>query len=169
MKDSKDEVIYVGKAKNLKNRVKSYFVGAHNEKTTLLISEIRDFSYLITNNELESLILEINLIKRYLPKYNIKLVDDKSYPYIKFSKGEYPRLIVMRSNTPTQKAFGPYPNGYSARMTVDLLNKLYPFRNCVTIPKKPCLYYHLGQCLARCIFDVSKKNITKWLKKLLDF
>ena len=169
MKDSKDEVIYVGKAKNLKNRVKSYFVGAHNEKTTLLISEIRDFSYLITNNELESLILEINLIKRYLPKYNIKLVDDKSYPYIKFSKGEYPRLIVMRSNTPTQKAFGPYPNGYSARMTVDLLNKLYPFRKCVTIPKKPCLYYHLGQCLAPCINDVSKEEYNQMIKEVTRF
>ena len=169
MKDSKDEVIYVGKAKNLKNRVKSYFVGAHNEKTTLLISEIRDFSYLITNNELESLILEINLIKRYLPKYNIKLVDDKSYPYIKFSKGEYPRLIVMRSNTPTQKAFGPYPNGYSARMTVDLLNKLSPFRKCVTIPKKPCLYYHLGQCLAPCINDVSKEEYNQMIKEVTRF
>lgn len=169
MKDSKDEVIYVGKAKNLKNRVKSYFVGAHNEKTTLLISEIRDFSYLITNNELESLILEINLIKRYLPKYNIKLVDDKSYPYIKFSKGEYPRLIVMRSNTPTQKAFGPYPNGYCARMTVDLLNKLYPFRKCVTIPKKPCLYYHLGQCLAPCINDVSKEEYNQMIKEVTRF
>lgn len=169
MKDNQGEVIYVGKAKNLKNRVKSYFVGAHNEKTTLLISEIRDFSYLITNNELESLILEINLIKRYLPKFNIKLVDDKSYPYIKFSKGPYPRLIVLRSNTPTEKAFGPYPNGYSARMTVDLLNKLYPFRKCVTIPKKPCLYYHLGQCLAPCINDVSKDEYNQMMKEVTKF
>ena len=169
MKDDQGEVIYVGKAKNLKNRVKSYFVGAHNEKTTLLISEIRDFSYLITNNELESLILEINLIKRYLPKFNIKLVDDKSYPYIKFSKGPYPRLIVLRSNTPTEKAFGPYPNGYSARMTVDLLNKLYPFRKCVTIPKKPCLYYHLGQCLAPCINDVSKDEYNQMMKEVTKF
>jgi excinuclease ABC subunit C len=169
MKDDQGEVIYVGKAKNLKNRVKSYFVGAHNEKTTLLISEIRDFSYLITNNELESLILEINLIKRYLPKFNIKLVDDKSYPYIKFSKGSYPRLIVMRSNTPTEKAFGPYPNGYSARMTVDLLNKLYPFRKCITIPKKPCLYYHLGQCLAPCINDVSKDEYNQMMKEVTKF
>ena len=169
MKDQDDEVIYVGKAKNLRNRVKSYFVGAHNEKTTLLISEIRDFSYLITNNELESLILEINLIKRYLPKYNIKLVDDKSYPYITFSKDDYPRLIVFRSNIPTEKGFGPYPNGYSARMTVDLLNKIYPFRKCRIIPKKPCLYYHLGQCLAPCINDVSKKEYDDMIKEVTKF
>lgn len=169
MKDQDDKVIYVGKAKNLRNRVKSYFVGAHNEKTTLLISEIRDFSYLITNNELESLILEINLIKRYLPKYNIKLVDDKSYPYITFSKDDYPRLIVFRSNIPTEKGFGPYPNGYSARMTVDLLNKIYPFRKCRIIPKKPCLYYHLGQCLAPCINDVSKKEYDDMIKEVTKF
>ena len=169
MKDQDDEVIYVVKAKNLRNRVKSYFVGAHNEKTTLLISEIRDFSYLITNNELESLILEINLIKRYLPKYNIKLVDDKSYPYITFSKDDYPRLIVFRSNIPTEKGFGPYPIGYSARMTVELLNKIYPFRKCRIIPKKPCLYYHLGQCLAPCINDVSKKEYDDMIKEVTKF
>ncbi|MGI6781652.1 MAG: excinuclease ABC subunit UvrC [Acholeplasmataceae bacterium] len=169
MKDINDEVIYVGKAKNLKNRVKSYFVGAHNEKTTLLISEIRDFSYLITNNELESLILEINLIKRYLPKYNIKLVDDKSYPYITFSKDKYPRLIVMRSNVPTEKAFGPYPNGYSARMTVDLLNKIYPFRKCRIMPKKPCLYYHLGQCLAPCINEIDQFKYQEMIKEVTRF
>ncbi len=169
MKDINDEVIYVGKAKNLKNRVKSYFVGAHNEKTTLLISEIRDFSYLITNNELESLILEINLIKRYLPKYNIKLVDDKSYPYITFSKDKYPRLIVMRSNVPTEKAFGPYPNGYSARITVDLLNKIYPFRKCRIMPKKPCLYYHLGQCLAPCINEIDQFKYQEMIKEVTRF
>lgn len=106
MKDSKGEVIYVGKAKNLKNRVRSYFVGAHNEKTTLLISEIKDFSYLITNSEQESLILEINLIKRYLPKYNIRLVDDKSYPFITFSNDEYPRLLIHRQTKPSAKVMG---------------------------------------------------------------
>ncbi len=179
MTDDAGEVIYVGKAKNLKNRVRSYFVGAHNEKTTMLISEIRDFSYILTNSEQESLILEINLIKRYLPKYNIRLVDDKSYPYITFTKGDYPRLIVIRSKTPSTKAFGPYPNGFSARVTVDLLNKIYPFRKCVTIPNKACLYYHIGQCLAPCIKDVDKneyelmiKEVTKFLKgdtkKVLD-
>lgn len=169
MKDGNDNIIYVGKAKNLRNRVRSYFVGAHNEKTTLLISEIRDFSYLITNSEQESLILEINLIKRHLPKYNIKLVDDKSYPFITFSKGKYPRLIVERSTNPSKKAFGPYPNGYSARMTVDLLNKIYPFRKCLTIPKKACLYYHLGQCLAPCINDVSKDEYQDMIKKVTRF
>ncbi len=169
MKDSKGEVIYVGKAKNLKNRVRSYFVGAHNEKTTLLISEIKDFSYLITNSEQESLILEINLIKRYLPKYNIRLVDDKSYPFITFSNDEYPRLLIHRQTKPSAKAYGPYPNGYSARMTVDLLNKIYPFRKCATIPKKACLYYHIGQCLAPCINEVDKKEYQNMIKEVSRF
>ena len=169
MKDSQGEVIYVGKAKNLRNRVRSYFVGAHNEKTTLLVSEIRDFSYFITNSEQESLILEINLIKRYLPKYNIRLVDDKSYPFITFSNDEYPRLIIHRQTKPSAKAFGPYPNGYSARMTVDLLNKIYPFRKCVTIPKKACLYYHIGQCLAPCINEVSKEEYNQMIKTVSRF
>ena len=169
MKDSKGEVIYVGKAKNLKNRVRSYFVGAHNEKTTLLISEIKDFSYLITNSEQESLILEINLIKRYLPKYNIRLVDDKSYPFITFSNDEYPRLLIHRQTEPSAKAYGPYPNGYSARMTVDLLNKIYLFRKCATIPKKACLYYHIGQCLAPCINEVDKKEYQNMIKEVSRF
>ena len=169
MKDEHDEIIYVGKAKNLRNRVRSYFVGAHNEKTTMLISEIRDFSYVLTNSEQESLILELNLIKRYLPKYNIRLVDDKSYPFITFSKGDYPRLVVHRSKKPSTKAFGPYPNGYSARVTVDLLNKIYPFRKCLNIPNKACLYYHIGQCLAPCINEVDKKEYDNMIKEVTKF
>ncbi|MDX9691208.1 MAG: excinuclease ABC subunit UvrC [Acholeplasmataceae bacterium] len=152
MKSSDDEVIYVGKAKNLKNRVKTYFTGAHNEKTTRLVAEIRDFSYVLTNSERESLILEMNLIKQYLPKYNIRLIDDKTYPYIEITDEEHPKLQVVRQKDVKGKVFGPYPNVYGARETVRLLNRLYPLRKCETLPKKECLYYHIGQCLAPCIF-----------------
>ena len=151
MKNATDQVIYVGKAKQLKNRVKSYFTGAHNEKTTKLVSEIRDFSYVITNSEQESLILELNLIKQYQPKYNIRLTDDKTYPYIEITTEKHPKLQVVRKRLVKGRIFGPYPNSYSARETVRLLNRLYPLRKCDTLPKKACLYYHIGQCLAPCI------------------
>jgi len=169
MKNESGEIIYVGKAKNLKNRVKSYFTGAHNEKTTRLVSEIRDFSYVVTNSEHESLILEINLIKQNLPKYNIRLIDDKTYPYIELTSETHPKLQVVRHKEVKGKVFGPYPNVYAARETVRLLNRLYPLRKCDTLPKKECLYYHIGQCLAPCIFpDVDYKDtlsqITKFLK-----
>lgn len=153
MKDEQDSVIYVGKAKNLKNRVKSYFVGAHNQKTTKLVSEIVDFSYVMTRTEHESLILEMNLIKQYSPKYNIRLMDDKTYPYIELTKEKYPKLQIVRRKKPKGRLFGPYPNAYAARETVRLLNRIYPFRKCDTLPKKACLYYHIGQCNAPCIFD----------------
>ncbi len=169
MKNEKEEVIYVGKAKNLKNRVKSYFTGAHNEKTTRLVLEIRDFSYVLTNSERESLILESNLIKQYLPKYNIRLMDDKTYPYIEITKENHPRLQVVRRKNAKGKIFGPYTNVYAARETTRLLNRLYPLRKCETIPKKACLYYHIGQCLAPCIFDQvdylnTIEQITNFLK-----
>jgi excinuclease ABC subunit C len=169
MKDEKDQVIYVGKAKNLKKRVKSYFIGAHNEKTTLLVSEIRDFSVVMTNSEHESLILELNLIKEHMPKYNIRLADDKTYPYIELTEERYPRLRVVRKKKPSGRLFGPYPNVYGARETVRLLNRLYPLRKCDTLPKKECLYYHIGQCLAPCIFpdvdfDRYMREIVRFLK-----
>ncbi len=153
MRDKNNNIIYVGKAKNLKNRVRSYFHGAHNAKTTLLVSEIEDFTYVITKSELEAFLLEINLIKEYDPKYNILLTDDKTYPYIALTNEENPRLIVTRSKRKKNKAryFGPYPNVKSARATVDLLNRIYPLRKCVNIPNKACLYYHMGLCLAPCI------------------
>jgi len=169
MRDAQDEVIYVGKAKNLKNRVKSYFTGAHNEKTTRLVQEIRDFNYVLTNSERESLILENNLIKQYLPKYNIRLVDDKTYPYIELTEEAHPRLQVVRQKEIKGRVFGPYPNVYAARETVRLLNRLYPFRKCDVMPKKACLYYHIGQCLAPCIhpkveYQNTIKELTKFLK-----
>lgn len=168
MKDQKGEIIYVGKAKNLKNRVKSYFTGAHNEKTTRLVSEIRDFSYVLTNSERESLILEMNLIKQYLPKYNIRLMDDKMYPYIEITDEDHPKLQVIRQKDLKGKVFGPYPNVYAARETVNLLNRLYPLRKCETLPNKACLYYHIGQCLGPCIKkDVTYGNTIDEIEKFL--
>ena len=171
MKDKMNTIIYVGKAKNLKRRVSSYFVGAHNAKTTLLVSEIVDFEYIVTDSEVESLILEMNLIKNHLPKYNIKLVDDASYPYIMLTNERFPRLLVVREKINKKKGryFGPYPSASSARKTVLLLNKIYPFRKCTKIPNKECLYYHIGQCLAPCIKeDVDYSNevdrVIKFLK-----
>lgn len=154
MKDKTGRIIYVGKAKVLKNRVKSYFTGAHNLKTTKLVSEIDDFEYIITKSEIESLVLEINLIKQHDPKYNIMLTDDKTYPYILLTNETYPRLIVVRTKTKTKKSghyFGPYPNVNAARRTCELLNKIYPFRKCQALPKKECLYYHIHQCNGPCI------------------
>lgn len=156
MKDRTGRIIYVGKAKILKNRVKSYFTGAHNAKTTKLVSEIDDFEYIITKSEIESLVLEMNLIKQHDPKYNIMLTDDKTYPYILLTNEEYPRLMVVRTKTKTKKSghyFGPYPNVNAARKTCELLNKIYPFRKCQALPKKECLYYHIHQCNGPCIND----------------
>ncbi len=146
------KIIYVGKAKNLKSRVKSYFTGAHNSKTTKLVSEIADFSTLITKTEREAFILELNLIKENLPKYNIKLTDDSTYPFIVITNGIAPKIMVSREpNKGDGIYFGPYPNVYSAKETVRLLNKIYPIRKCEKLPKKACLYYHMNQCLAPCI------------------
>ena len=169
MKNADDEVIYVGKAKQLKNRVKSYFTGAHNEKTTRLVQEISDFSYVVTNSERESLILENNLIKQYLPKYNIRLIDDKTYPFIEITDEDYPKIQVVRTKESKGRLFGPYPNVYAARETERLINRLYPLRKCESLPKKACLYHHIGQCLAPCIHpEVSYKEtvneITRFLK-----
>ena len=171
MLDKTGKIIYVGKAKNLKNRVRSYFHGAHNAKTTKLVSEIEDFRYIITSSELEAFVLEINLIKEYDPKYNIMLTDDKTYPYIAITNEKNPRLIVTREKRKKGIAryFGPYPNVKAARQTVTLLNRLYPLRKCYKIPKKECLYYHMGQCLGPCIknedFDYSdyKTKIASFL------
>lgn len=152
MLNSAGTIIYVGKAKNLKNRVKSYFTGSHNAKTTRLVQEIADFNFVQTNTERESLILELHLIKENLPKYNIKLTDDATYPFITITDEKDPRLIVERESTNKKgKRFGPYPSVYKARDTVKLLNKIYPLRKCETLPKKACLYYHMNQCLAPCI------------------
>ncbi|MBD5390912.1 excinuclease ABC subunit UvrC [bacterium] len=170
MRDKTNTIIYVGKAKNLKNRVRSYFHGAHNAKTTRLVSEIVDFTYVITASELEAFVLEINMIKEYDPKYNIMLKDDKTYPYIALTNEENPRLIVTRNQRKRNKAryFGPYPNVKAARTTMDLLNQIYPFRKCYTIPKKECLYYHMHQCLGPCIHS-EKLDYSEYKSKVSSF
>ena len=169
MKNSNGIVIYVGKAKILKNRVKSYFTGSHNAKTTLLVSEIEDFEFIMTNSNLEAFLLEINLIKKYSPKYNIRLMDDKTYPYILLTKEANPRLLVVRNTKIKGELFGPYPNVKAARDTVKLLNSLYPFRKCNKIPKKECLYFHINNCLAPCINSVKVEDYTEYIKKTKKF
>ncbi|WP_028043674.1 excinuclease ABC subunit UvrC [Candidatus Stoquefichus massiliensis] len=172
MKNQEGIIIYVGKAKKLKNRVHSYFVGAHNYKTTKLVSEIVDFDYIVTDSEKEALLLEINLIKDYAPKYNIMFMDNTYYPYIQMTHEEHPRLkIVRHAKEKKAKHFGPFPDATAARETYKLLDRLYPLRKCNHIPKKPCLYYSLNQCLAPCIHDVDAEEyieIKKSISKLLN-
>jgi excinuclease ABC subunit C len=154
MKNDDGVIIYVGKAKILFNRLKSYFTGTVTGKTRVLVDEIKSFEYIVTTSELEAFILELNLIKKYNPKYNILLKDDKSYPYIELTNEKYPRLIVRRELNISKKKkllFGPYPNAYAARRIVHLINRIYPLKKCVTIPKKECLYYHIHECLGYCI------------------
>ena len=174
MKDKNGIIIYVGKAKILKNRVNSYFKSTHTGKTAVLVSNIVDFEYIVTNSELEALLLEINLIKKYNPKYNVLLKDDKSYPYIELTNEKIPRLLIVRPNKIKRKdakLFGPYPNVSAARKTIELLNRIYPLRKCKYLPKKECLYYHIGECLGYCVNKVDKNlldnmidEITKFLK-----
>ena len=158
MKNKDGDIIYVGKAKKLKNRVRQYFVGAHDFKTTRLVSNIDDFEYIVTSSEKEALLLEINLIKKHTPPYNIMFMDDKSYPYLKLTKENAPVLKVVR-HTKDRKAhyFGPFPDSGAAWETAKLLNRIYPLRKCRRMPKKECLYYHMGQCLAPCIRDIDER------------
>lgn len=172
MKNKNGIVIYVGKAKKLKNRLSSYFRGTHTGKTAKLVSEIVDFEYIVVGSETESLILEINLIKKYDPKYNILLRDDKSYPYIELTDEEVPRLLIVRNlNRKKNKGrlYGPYPNVYAARQTVNLLNRMYPLRKCSTYNKKPCLYYYINQCLGYCTNKVDKKLIKNMEEEIIKF
>ncbi|MCJ1764292.1 excinuclease ABC subunit UvrC [Mammaliicoccus sciuri] len=170
MKDRQQTVIYVGKAKRLRNRVRSYFTGAHDEKTTRLVGEIRDFEFIVTSSEIESLLLELNLIKKHQPRYNILLKDDKSYPFIKITKEKHPRLIVTRTvKKDSGKYFGPYPNAYAAHETKKLLDRIYPLRKCVTMPNKVCLYYHIGQCLGPCVYPVEQSEYQTMIKEITDF
>ncbi|MEX3619726.1 excinuclease ABC subunit UvrC [Paenibacillus glucanolyticus] len=155
MKNQDGTIIYVGKAKVLKNRVRSYFTGSHNGKTQMLVSEIRDFEYIVTGSNMEALILECNLIKTHQPRFNVLLKDDKTYPYLKITNEEHPRLEVTRRVLKDKaKYFGPYPNAYAAQQTKKLLDRMYPLRKCGVMPKEVCLYYHMGQCLAPCVKEV---------------
>lgn len=172
MKDKNGVIIYVGKAKNLKNRVNSYFKSSHTGKTAVLVSNIADFEYIITNSELESLLLEINLIKKHSPKYNVLLKDDKSYPYIEVTDEKVPRLLIVRPNKLKRKnvkLYGPYPNVTAARKTIELLNRLYPLRKCTNMPKKECLYYHIGECLGYCIQKIDEEKIKSMVDEITRF
>ena len=172
MKDKDGVIIYVGKAKDLKNRLNSYFHSSHTGKTARLVNDIADFDYIVVSSETESLILEISLIKKHDPKYNILLRDDKSYPYIELTEEKVPRLLIVRNVHRKKKKtrlFGPYPNVYAARKVVNLLNRLYPLRKCNTYQKRPCLYYHIGQCLGYCTNNVSKEKIEKMEKDIVSF
>lgn len=170
MKDRNNQVIYVGKAKRLRNRLRSYFTGAHDAKTTRLVGEIRNFEFIVTSSETESLLLELNLIKQYQPRYNILLKDDKSYPFIKITKEKHPRLLVTRTvKKNSGKYFGPYPNAYSAQETKKLLDRIYPFRKCDNMPDKLCLYYHIGQCMGPCVYDVDLEKYAQMTKEITDF
>lgn len=170
MKDLDGNVIYVGKAKVLKNRVRSYFNGTHDGKTQRLVSEICDFEYIVTKNNLEALILECNLIKQYFPRYNVLLKDDKTFPYIKITNEKHPRLLVVRRVLNDKaKYFGPYPNGYAASQTKKLLDRLYPLRKCDVLPAKVCLYYHIGQCAAPCEFPVESSTYDKITQEITKF
>lgn len=170
MKDRQGTIIYVGKAKVLKNRVRSYFTGSHDGKTLRLVNEIEDFEYIVTSSDMEALVLEINLIKKYDPKYNVMLKDDKSYPFIKLTAERHPKLIITRKvKKDSGKYFGPYPNVQAANETKKLLDRIYPLRKCSTLPDRVCLYYHMGQCLAPCIKDVSKEEYKKITDEIARF
>ena len=172
MKNKDGIIIYVGKAKNLKNRLKSYFTGTVTGKTKMLVEDIDDFEYIVTSSELESLILEITLIKKYDPKYNIMLTDDKTYPYIELTKEKYPRLRVVR-NVKRRKnlnyLYGPYPNVTAARKTVNMLNRLYPLRKCEHLKRELCLYYHIHECLGYCVKEVDSKVINEMSHEIVSF
>lgn len=157
MKNEEGTIIYVGKAKVLKNRVRSYFTGSHDGKTQRLVANIVDFEYIVTASNMEALILECNLIKKHMPRYNVLLKDDKTFPYIKITNEAHPRLEVTRRVIKDKaKYFGPYPNAYAAHETKKLLDRMYPLRKCGVMPKEVCLYYHMGQCLAPCEKEVPK-------------
>ncbi|HIT21340.1 MAG TPA: excinuclease ABC subunit UvrC [Candidatus Scybalousia intestinigallinarum] len=172
MKNKDGIIIYVGKAKNLKNRLKSYFTGLVTGKTAMLVADIVDFEYIVTSTELESLILEITLIKKYNPKYNILLKDDKSYPYIELTDEKYPRLRIVRNvNRKRHKSrlFGPYPNVGAARKTVNMLNRIYPLRKCETLKKEVCLYYHIGECLGYCQKKIDEAEQKEMMNEIVSF
>ncbi len=173
MKNKDGVIIYVGKAKDLKNRVSSYFNGRVSGKTAKLVSEIYDFEYIVTTSEVEAFVLELNLIKLYDPKYNILLKDDKTYPYIEYIAKPYPRLKIVRYHNLKKRdnklLFGPFPNAYAARRIVNLLNRLYPLKKCDGHPKEVCLYYHIKECLGYCVKDSPLESIKEMENDILGF
>lgn len=173
MKDKNGCVIYVGKSKNLKNRLSSYFKQSHTGKTMMLVRDIATFEYILTNSEVESLLLELNLIKKYTPKYNILYKDDKTYPYIELTNDKIPRLLIVRNPNMkkggNRKLFGPYPNVSAAKSVVEILNRLYPLRKCKNMGKKECLYYHIGECLGYCVNAYDQDSVSKMKEEIISF
>ena len=169
-KDKNGTIIYVGKAKNLRNRVRSYFRGSHDTKTEALVSEIVDFEFIVTESNIEALLLEINLIKENKPKYNIMLKDDKSYPFIKITNERYPRLIITRQvKKDGGLYFGPYPDVGAANEIKRLLDRIFPFRKCTNPPSKVCFYYHLGQCMAHTVCHKDEAYFRGMAQEVSDF
>ncbi len=172
MKNKDGVIIYVGKAKNLQRRLRSYFTRTVTGKTKMLVEDIDDFDYIVTSSELESLILEITLIKKYDPKYNILLRDDKSYPYIELTNDKYPTLKIVR-NVHRKKnknhLYGPYPNVQAARKTVNMINRIYPLRKCEKLKKELCLYYHIKECLGYCCKEIPKETIEEMKHEIISF
>ena len=169
-KDKNGTIIYVGKAKNLRNRVRSYFRGSHDTKTEALVSEIVDFEFIVTESNIEALLLEINLIKENKPKYNIMLKDDKSYPFIKITNERYPRLIITRQvKKDGGLYFGPYPDVGAANEIKRLLDRIFPFRKCTNPPSKVCFYYHIGQCMAHTICQKDEAYFKSMAQEVSDF
>ena len=170
-KDNIGEIIYVGKAKNLKNRVKSYFIGTHNKKTQTLVSKIEDLEYIIVNSEKEALLLENNLIKKYRPYFNIRLKDDKSYPYLMITKEEHPRLLMTRKYKKNNKNiyFGPYVDIKSATEVKKILDKIYPLRKCNPVEKRPCMYYQIGECIGPCAKKITADDYKSQISKIKSF
>ena len=170
-KDNIGEIIYVGKAKNLKNRVKSYFTGTHNKKTQNLVSKIEDLEYIIVNSEKEALLLENNLIKKYRPYFNIRLKDDKSYPYLMITKEEHPRLLMTRKYKKNNKNiyFGPYVDIKSAMEVKKILDKIYPLRKCNPVEKRPCMYYQIGECIGPCAKKINADAYKEQVSKIRSF
>ncbi len=173
MKDKNGIIIYVGKSKNLKNRLTSYFKSSHTGKTAMLVRDIASFEYILTSSELEALLLEINLIKKHDPKYNILLRDDKTYPYIEVTNEKIFRLLVVRNpnikKSRSTKLFGPFPNVTAARRVVDMINRIYPLRKCRSFEKKECLYYHIHECLGYCTKEIDEETMGQMKSEIISF
>lgn len=170
MKNAEGTIIYVGKAKSLIKRVKQYFTRPQEGKVLRMVREINDFDTIETTSEKEALLLEINLIRKYYPKFNILLKDGKSYPYIALKRKKDPFLkIAYHDKDKNFKYFGPYPNSKAVYSTIDLLNKLFPLRKCQTLHKEPCLYYHLGNCLGPCINKITEQEYSDLTSQITSF
>ena len=170
MKNAKEKIIYIGKAKNLRNRVRSYFRGKKEGKTARLVEEITDFEYVVTASDKEALLLEVTLIQKHKPRYNILLKFGTSYPYLKITNERHPQLIitseVMKDGA---EYFGPYPNVGAAQQTQEIIHKIYPLRKCNGYQKRACLYYHIGQCIGPCDHDVSPEEYREQIKHIRSF